>query len=130
MHNFFRKILGKTLAFLSAVFWSRRYRLASIITSSFALQAFSCTYGSPDDVEHSCHGLEFQLLHESNPYYSECEQKIVDQLVLANRVKEQYGENSNEYISQWNESLRTARNIAETCEMSTLKIDGTVSCYD
>lgn len=130
MHNIFRKILGKILAFLSAVFWSRRYRLASIITSSFALQAFSCTYGSPDDVEHTCHGLEFYLQHESDPNYSECEQKIVDQLVLAKSVKEQYGEDSNEYISQWNESLRTARNIAETCEMENLKKDGTVSCYE
>lgn len=130
MHNVFRKILGKMLAFLSAVFWSRRYRLASIITSSFALQAFSCTYGPPDDVKHTCHGLEFYLQHESDANYSECEQKIVDQLVLAKSVKEQYGEDSNEYISQWNESLRTARNIAETCEMENLKKDGTVSCYE
>lgn len=47
MRNLFRKIF----LWLGAFFWSKRFRVTSIIASSFALQAIACAYGTEDDVE-------------------------------------------------------------------------------
>lgn len=46
MRNLFRKIF----LWLGALFWSKRFRITSVIASSFALQMIACAYGTEDDV--------------------------------------------------------------------------------
>ena len=137
MKKFFRKVY----LWIVAVFWSRRYTLTSIIASSLSLQAFACTYGTPDDsssgsfndlVPTDCQPVfEFQTNTDAkaSTNYSSCEQEIVDQLTSAEKAKKKYGENSEVFVSQWNTSLKTARKIAETCDMKQLKADGTLKAY-
>ena len=136
-----KKILRKVYLWIVAIFWSRRYSLTSIIASSLSLQAFACTYGTPDDpsngpfndlVPTDCQPV-FELQTNTDAKaespYSSCEQKIVDQLTSAEKTKKKYGEDSEVFVSQWNTSLETARKIAETCDMKQLKADGTLKAY-
>lgn len=135
-----RKILRKIYLWIGAIFWSRRYRLTSIIASSLSLQAFACTYGTDD----SCSGdfkdltpadcqpvfeLQTNTDTKASANYSSCEQEIVDQLTVAEKTKKKYGEDSEIFVSQWNASLETARKIAATCDMKQLKADGTLKAY-
>lgn len=135
------RILRKVYLWIVVVFWSRRYSLTSIIASSLSLQAFACTYGTPDDSNSGpfqdltptgCQPV-FELQTNTDAKaevaYSSCEQKIVDQLTLAEKAKKKYGENSEVFVSQWNSSLEAARKIAETCDMKQLKADGTLKAY-
>lgn len=46
-----RTLIRWLFHWLSAFFWSRRFRITSVIASSFALQAFSCAYGTEGDLE-------------------------------------------------------------------------------
>ena len=137
MKKFFRKVY----LWIVAVFWSRRYTLTSIIASSLSLQAFACTYGTPDDsssgpfndlVPTDCQPvfeLQTNTDAKASTNYSSCEQEIVDQLTSAEKAKKKYGEDSEVFVSQWNTSLETARKIAETCDMKQLKADGTLKAY-
>ena len=136
-----KKFLRKVYLWVVAIFWSRRYTLTSIIASSLSLQAFACTYGTPDDsssgsfndlVPTDCQPvfeLQTNTDAKAEPPYSSCEQEIVDQLTLAEKAKKKYGEDSEVFVSQWNSSLEAARKIAETCDMKQLKADGTLKAY-
>ncbi len=135
------RILRKVYLWIVAVFWSRRYSLTSIIASSLSLQAFACTYGTPDDSNSGpfqdltptgCQPvfeLQTNTDTKASTNYSNCEQEIIDQLALAEKAKNKYGENSDIFVSQWNASLETSREIAETCDMKQLKADGTLKAY-
>ena len=132
-----KNILRNIYIWLGAIFWSRRYSLAGVILSWFSLQACSCTYGTPDDVSENPGGPDvsveckplFNYQGTADSLYSECERNIVDKLAQAESVKAQYGENSEEFIQQWNTSLDQAREIAATCDMEHLKADKTLSAY-
>ena len=93
------RILRKVYLWIVVVFWSRRYSLTSIIASSLSLQAFACTYGTPDDSNSGpfqdltptgCQPV-FELQTNTDAKaevaYSSSEQKIVDQLTLAEKAK-------------------------------------------
>ena len=111
--------------------------MAGIALSSLSLQAFACTYGTPDDVSENPGGPDvsveckplFNYQGTADSLYSECERNIVDKLAQAESVKAQYGENSDAFIQQWNVSLDQAREIAATCDMEHLKADKTLFAY-
>jgi hypothetical protein len=132
-----KNILRNIYIWLGAIFWSRRHSLAGVILSWFSLQACSCTYGTPDDVSENTGGPDvsveckplFNYQGTADSLYSECERNIVDKLAQAESVKAQYGENSEEFIQQWNASLDQSREIAATCDMEHLKADKTLSAY-
>ena len=132
-----KNILRNIYIWLGAIFWSRRHSLAGVILSWFSLQACSCTYGTPDDVSENPGGPDvsvdckplFNYQGTADSLYSECERNIVDKLAQAESVKAQYGENSEEFIQQWNASLDQSREIAATCDMEHLKADKTLSAY-
>ena len=80
-----RNLLRKVFLWLGEFFWSRRFRISSVVASSFALQAFACTYGIPDescgkdcyDPSLDCKPV-FDYDHFSGKDYSECEQSLAD----------------------------------------------------
>lgn len=45
-----RSLLRKLFLWLGAFFWSKRFRITSIVASSFALQMIACAYGTEDVV--------------------------------------------------------------------------------
>ena len=45
-----RSLLRKFFLWLGALFWSKRFRISSVIASSFALQMIACAYGTEDDI--------------------------------------------------------------------------------
>ena len=132
-----KNILRNIYIWLGAIFWSRRYSLAGIALSSLSLQAFACTYGTPEDGPEDPSGPDlsleckplFNYQGTADSLYSECERNIVDKLAQAESVKAQYGENSDAFIQQWNVSLDQAREIAATCDMEHLKADKTLFAY-
>ena len=80
MRNFLRKIF----LWVGSIFWSHRFRISSIVASSFALQAFSCAYGTDDPCHEDCYDPALDCVPEINydamtgKDYSECEQDILD----------------------------------------------------
>ena len=50
-----RNLLRKVFLWLGAFFWSRRFRISSVVASSFALQAFACTYGTDESCDEDCY---------------------------------------------------------------------------
>ena len=82
-----RNLLRKLFLWLGALFWSRRFRISSVVASSFALQAFACTYGPPDEPCHrDCYdpSLDCKPMFDTERFsgkdYSECEQSLADSL--------------------------------------------------
>ena len=83
MRNFLRKIF----LWVGSIFWSHRFRISSIVASSFALQAFSCAYGTDDPCHEDCYdpSLDCRPVYDSEKFsgkdYSECEQSLADSLI-------------------------------------------------
>lgn len=50
-----RKLFRKVFLWLGALFWSKRFRISSVVASSFALQAFACTYGTDESCDGDCY---------------------------------------------------------------------------
>ncbi len=82
MRNLFRKIF----LWLGAFFWSKRFRITSIIASSFALQAIACAYGTDEPCEKDCYdpSLDCKPMYNTEKFsgkdYSECEQSLAELL--------------------------------------------------
>ena len=141
-HRFtMRKIFRKIYIWLGAIFWSRRFKVSYIISSSFMLQAMACAYGTDEPYDRNCEDEfcydqrskdcqpTFDLQKKTDADYSECEQAIINTLSWAEDTKNKYGENSGKFESAWNLSLENARDIADTCNMDKLKENGIVSNY-
>jgi hypothetical protein len=89
-----RTLIRWLFHWLSAFFWSRRFRITSVIASSFALQAFACTYGSPDEPCRSdCYdpSLDCKPKYDyeklSGNDYSECELSLAESLKYMSECK-------------------------------------------
>lgn len=80
MRNFLRKIF----LWVGSIFWSHRFRISSIVASSFALQAFSCAYGTENPYDNYCYdpSLDCKPVYDVEKFsgkdYSECEQSLAD----------------------------------------------------
>jgi len=82
-----RSFLRKIFLWVGSIFWSHRFRISSIVASSFALQAFSCAYGTDDPCHEDCYdpSLDCRPVYDSEKFsgkdYSECEQSLADSLI-------------------------------------------------
>jgi hypothetical protein len=138
MRNLFRRIT----VFICSFFWSNKIRpcnpirfirkyWAQLALSSIAIQAIACAYGGEDGYGgqiYLCKPL-FTLQKKSDKSYSNCEQDIVDQLVIAKDIQDNFNKSSSATIEAWNEAIANAREIAVTCDMKHLKADSTLTSY-
>ena len=129
MRNFLRKIF----LWVGSIFWSHRFRISSIVASSFALQAFSCAYGTDDPCHENCYDPALDCVPEINydamtgKDYSECEQDILD-TIKARRLR-----NINEYGVCFKDpcsiTYEEQCQIRENCPLDHIKADSALSGY-
>ncbi len=129
MRNFLRKIF----LWVGSIFWSHRFRISSIVASSFALQAFSCAYGTDDPCHEDCYDPALDCVPEINydamtgKDYSECEQDILD-TIKARRLR-----NINEYGVCFKDpcsiTYEEQCQIRENCPLDHIKADSALSGY-
>ena len=102
-----RSLLRKFFLSLGALFWSKRFRITSVVASSFALQAFACAYGTDEPCEKDCYdpSLDCKPVYNTEKFsgkdYSECEQSLADSL---------------KYIAGCNSSVPCKNSVAEPAD--------------
>jgi len=139
-----RKILRHIYVLACSLFWNNGARLSSpvrffrkywaqLILSSVVIQAIACAYGTDDeemygDYSGTCRP-EFDVEKFSNEAYTECEQQIVEQALIARDIQDNFNKREDATIEAWNETLRKIDEIAVTCEMEHLEEEGSLSGY-
>jgi hypothetical protein len=116
-----RNLLRKVFLWLGALFWSKRFRISSVVASSFALQAFACAYGTDEPCEKDCYdpSLNCKPVYDTEKFsgkdYSECEQSLADSL---------------KYIAQCNGSIPCKNTKAEPEDWLFTATQPTWVCLD
>ncbi|MBO7549914.1 MAG: hypothetical protein J6T62_00100 [Fibrobacter sp.] len=129
MRNLFRKIF----LWLGAFFWSRRFRIASVVASSFALQAFACTYGTDEPCEKDCYdpSLDCKPVYDIEKFsgkdYSECERTLADSVTLLTQCKSSIPDCSYETI---NVKQLFVDSLEWNCPLDHLKADSSLFGYE
>ena len=88
-----RNLLRKFFLWFGALFWSKRFRISSIVASSFALQAIACAYGTDEPCREDCYdaSLDCRPVYDAEKFsgkdYSECEQSLADSVTYLTQCK-------------------------------------------
>ena len=91
-----RTLLRKFFLWFGALFWSKRFRISSIVASSFALQAIACAYGTDEPCRDDCYdaSLDCRPVYDAEKFsgkaYSECEQTLADSVTYLTQCKGSY----------------------------------------
>jgi hypothetical protein len=131
-----RKLLRKISVFACSIFWGncarsgnpfrfiRKY-WAQLLLSSIAIQTIACAYGGEDPYDYSddCDPV-FDTEKFTNEGYTDCEKQIVEQALIAKDLQDNLGKREDATIEAWNEVRQKISEIAETCDMNHLYMEG------
>ena len=144
MRNFFRRIS----VFICTLFWNngaticspirfiRKY-WAQLVLSSIAIQTIACAYGG-EDVSYGDSSTECRPEFDATKFdtgkigtdgYTNCEEEIIEQVVRAQYLQDNFNKRLDATIEAWSEALQKIDEIAETCEMEHLKAEGSLTGF-
>lgn len=131
-----RKLLRKISVFACSIFWVNGARSgnpfrfirkywAQLLLSSIAIQTIACAYGGEDPYDYSddCDPV-FDTEKFTNEGYTDCEKQIVEQALIAKDLQDNLGKREDATIEAWNKVRQKISEIAETCDMNHLYMEG------
>ena len=144
MRNLFRRFS----VFACTLFWNNGAKIgnpirfirkywAQLVLSSIVIQTIACAYGGEDvyygDSSKECRpefdATKFNTAKISNDGYTNCEKEIIEQVVKAQYLQNNFNKRSDATIETWAEAQQKVEELAETCEMEHLKAEGSLTEY-
>lgn len=104
---------------------------AQLVLSSIAIQTIACAYGGEDPYgEYSdfCRP-EFDSTKFTHEGYSECEERIVERVLIAEDLQNNFNKREDATIEAWSEAQNKIYELSQTCDMSHLKAEGSLKEY-
>ncbi|MBR2308031.1 MAG: hypothetical protein IKA48_12675, partial [Fibrobacter sp.] len=85
-------------------------------------------YGGEDPYDYSddCDPV-FDTEKFTNEGYTDCEKQIVEQALIAKDLQDNLGKREDATIEAWNEVRQKISEIAETCDMNHLYMEGSLT---
>lgn len=139
MRNLFRRFS----VFACTLFWNngteicnpvhfvRKY-WAQLVLSSIAIQTIACAYGG-EDVSYGDSSTEcrpaFIVDKFTNEGYTECEKQIVEQVLLATELQDNFNKRDDATLDAWAAAVQKVDDLAKTCEMEHLQAEGSLNGF-
>lgn len=138
-----RNLLRHFSIFICTLFWNNGAKICSpfrfirkywtqLVLSSIAIQTIACTYGGEDvtykDPSKECRPA-FNVDKFTNEGYTECEKQIVEQVLLATELQDNFNKRDDATLDAWAAAVQKVDELAETCEMEHLQAEGSLDGF-
>ena len=137
-----RNLIRHFSVFACSFFWNNGAKIcnplkiirkywAQLLLSSIAIQTIACAYGGEDpygEYPEPCRP-EFDSGKFTHAGYTECEERIVEQVLLMEDLQNNINKREDATPEAWNQVRIRINELSQTCDMNHLKAEGSLSGY-